>query len=69
VKPGNAFGKCVSKKASAETSAETRAETNAAKACRAERTTLGEAAFNTKYGKNRNDRNAFGKCVSQRARG
>lgn len=37
---------------------------NASRACRAEREALGAEAFNALYGTNRNDRNAFGKCVS-----
>jgi hypothetical protein len=41
---------------------------NAAKACKAER--AGDpAAFTTKYGTNKNGRNAYGKCVSAKARG
>jgi hypothetical protein len=41
---------------------------NRAKACKTERVTLGENAFATKYGTNRNGRNAFGKCVSGKNR-
>jgi hypothetical protein len=58
----NAFGKCVSgmvAKADDENEEET---TGAAKTCKAERVSLGVAAFNQKYG---NKKNAFGKCVSQ----
>jgi hypothetical protein len=42
---------------------------NAAKECRAERgsTDATREAFRAKYGTNANKRNAFGKCVSQRA--
>jgi hypothetical protein len=61
----NAFGKCVSgmaKKAEAE--AHEQAEENAAKKCKAERTSIGVTAFNAKYGTNKNKANAFGKCVS-----
>jgi hypothetical protein len=44
--------------------------TNAAKECRAERgsTPATREAFKAKYGTNESKRNAFGKCVSQRAR-
>ena len=44
---------------------------NAAKACDAERgdTTESRAAFAEKYGTGPNKRNAFGKCVSKKARG
>jgi hypothetical protein len=43
---------------------------NAAKECAAERGTTPESrqAFEQKYGTNRNKRNAFGKCVSSKAR-
>src|SRR3954451_12869165 len=43
---------------------------SAAQQCRAERGTTDatRAAFRTKYGKNHNGRNAFGKCVSKLAR-
>ncbi|MFO7571685.1 MAG: hypothetical protein R6W48_03690, partial [Gaiellaceae bacterium] len=37
------------------------AEQNAAKACKAERTSLGVEAFKTKYGTNANKANAFGR--------
>ena len=40
------------------------ADKNAAKACKAERATMGVQAFNEKYGTNANKKNAFGKCVS-----
>jgi hypothetical protein len=64
----NAFGKCVSSKAKSA-SAEARQNTlNAAKQCKAERSELGPAEFRAKYGKNANDRNAFGKCVSALAK-
>lgn len=70
-KGANAHGRCVSGKAKART-AETvaqqvRSDVNAAKACRAEQK-AGASAFATKYGTNRNKRNAFGKCVSARAK-
>jgi hypothetical protein len=61
----NAFGKCVSMKAQAETAAEQAATIKAAKACKAERTAMGAAAFKTKYG---GKANAFGKCVSKLTR-
>lgn len=43
---------------------------NAAKECRAERggTDATHEAFREKYGTNKTKRNAFGKCVSQKAR-
>lgn len=64
----NAFGKCVSSKAKSA-SDEARQDTlSAAKQCKSERSELGPAEFRAKYGKNANDRNAFGKCVSQLAK-
>lgn len=68
----NAFGKCVSKHAQA---AKTN-HTNAAKACKAEQA-MPEADFRAAhdgksfaefYGKNDNDKNAYGKCVSSKAK-
>jgi hypothetical protein len=71
----NAFGKCVSEKAHAAKLALNRRDRrliqdrkNAAKDCAAERRDIGRAAFALKYGTNHNRRNAFGKCVSQKAR-
>jgi hypothetical protein len=68
----NAMGKCVSKHARAAAAN----RTNAAKACKAEQA-LAEADFRAAhdgksfgefYGKNENDRNAYGKCVSSKAK-
>ena len=63
----NAFGKCVSRRARAEAAQRVAAGQNASKACKAERTQLGEAAFAAKYGSGKKGRNAHGKCVSQKA--
>jgi hypothetical protein len=60
----NAFGKCVSMTAQAETAAEQAATIKAAKTCKTERKTLGDAPFKAKYG---GKANAFGKCVSKLA--
>ncbi len=74
----NAFGKCVSQKAKAkraeqdaEDAAEAEARVDAAQTCDAERgaTAQSEKAFTDKYGTNGNKKNAFGKCVSQTAKG
>ena len=74
----NAFGKCVSQKAKAnkaeadaQDKKEQKAKLNAARQCRTERGTSEESikAFNDKYGTNANKKNAFGKCVSQKASG
>jgi hypothetical protein len=72
----NAFGKCVSQKAKAERAAEDAEDAedaadrkNAAEECDAERGDTKESrkSFEEKYGTNANNRNAFGKCVSQKA--
>jgi hypothetical protein len=67
----NAFGKCVSSKAKAETAetvaAQTAADVSAAKTCKAEQK-ADPAAFKAKYGTNKNKANAFGKCVSAKAK-
>ena len=55
------FGACVTAQA-VKQEANT---TNAAKTCKAERTSIGVAAFAAKYGTNKNKANAFGKCVSK----
>ena len=69
----NAFGKCVSQKAKeneAEADQQDRQDAaelrNAAKECDAEREADPEAFAD--YGTNANNRNAFGKCVSQKVR-
>lgn len=64
----NAFGKCVSEKAQAEAAAQQAATIKAAKACKAERKAMGDAAFKAEYGTNANKANAFGKCVSKHTR-
>lgn len=72
----NAFGKCVSQKAKAERAEQDEADAaqaeefkNAAEACDGERgdTSQTRKAFEDKYGTNANKKNAFGKCVSQKA--
>jgi len=60
----NAFGKCISSKAKTQEDTQQQATINAAKTCKAERASLGAAAFTKKYG---GHSNAFGKCVSQTA--
>ena len=63
----NAFGKCVSAKAKAAAAQDVQAVEAAAKACSTERA-ADPAAFKTKYGTNANKANAFGKCVSGKAK-
>jgi hypothetical protein len=67
-KGANALQRCIQAKLHAATSAQQQATIKAAKACKTERTTLGDAAFKAKYGTNANKSNAFGKCVSKLAK-
>jgi hypothetical protein len=62
----NAFGKCVSHRTQQNKATEKTAKSNAAKDCKAERK-ADPAAFQQKYGTGKNKKNAFGKCVSQKA--
>jgi hypothetical protein len=70
----DAFGKCVSSKVQATEAQLQQNLQNAAQQCRAERgdlsfaTTHDGKSFDDFYGTNRNQRNAFGKCVSQKAK-
>jgi len=64
----DAFGKCVSTVAGANQRAEQGGRINPAQTCRSIRSQLGKALFNKTYGKNANDQNAFGKCVSATAK-
>jgi hypothetical protein len=66
----DSFKACVKARARDEAKEEQSAHTNAAQDCREERGTTQESrdAFNAKYGKNGNMRNAFGKCVSETAK-
>ena len=73
---GNALGKCVSQHASQDTAADHAAEVKAAKTCKAELKLTAEQfaakypgkTFASKYGTNKNAKNAFGKCVSALAK-
>ena len=64
------FAACVKAHAADEAQEEQSAHTNASRECRTERGTTDETrdAFNEKYGTNGNKKNAFGKCVSQKAK-
>ncbi len=63
----NAFGNCVSIVASANAKVEQTGRLNPARTCSSIRSQLGKALFAKTYGKNANDKNAFGKCVSATA--
>jgi hypothetical protein len=67
-KDQNAFAHCVSIVAKAIRQAEQQGRMNPARTCRGIRAQLGTSLFHLSYGKNKNDRNAFGKCVSATAR-
>jgi hypothetical protein len=62
------FGECVSQTAKEAKAERKQAKTNASRECRAEREAAGVEAFREQYGTNANDKNAFGKCVSQKAK-
>jgi hypothetical protein len=70
----NAFGRCVSSKAKAAAAEQQAATINAARACRAEQrdssfaAAHGDKSFRDYYGTNANKSNAFGKCVSKKAK-
>ena len=70
----NSFGKCVSGKVNAAVPQQDENTENAAQQCRAERSDANFAAdhggksFTDFYGTNKNKKNAFGKCVSQKAK-
>src|ERR671911_2432607 len=59
----SALNRCIKSKLAAATAAEKQDVVNAARTCKAERKTLGDAAFKAKYGTNADKSNAFGKCV------
>jgi hypothetical protein len=63
----NSFGKCVSTKVHEALAQNGANLQNAAQLCRAERA-QGPDAFRDHYGTNKNKKNAFGKCVSQKAK-
>jgi hypothetical protein len=72
---GRAFGKCVSQQArenegeaDQQDQQDATAQKNAAKECATERESLGSDVFAEQYGTNANNKNAFGKCVSKKAR-
>lgn len=63
----DAFGNCVSTKAQAAAAARQQATLTAAQTCKGERA-ADPAAFRTKYGKNADRSDAFGRCVAQHAK-
>ena len=63
----NALNRCIQSKRVAESAADKAAVVNAARTCKAERKTIGDAAFKARYGTNDDKSNAFGKCVAKLA--
>ena len=63
----HSMSRCVRRRAAEEEKERGQAKSNAARDCKAERK-LDPEAFAEKYGANKNDRNAYGKCVSAKAR-
>jgi hypothetical protein len=70
VGPGKrgAFGQCVAEKRRAESRADRADIRNGVRACRGERDDWGTEAFRDEYGTGESGRNAFGRCVAQKAR-
>jgi len=66
-KGANALNRCVQAKQASARAAAKAAVVKASRSCRAERGSMGAAAFNAKYGTNADKSNAFGKCVSKLA--
>jgi len=63
----NAFGKCVSKRSAKTEDAAKAAKTNSAKECKALEA-ADAAGFKMTYGTGKNGSNAYGKCVSSKAK-
>jgi hypothetical protein len=63
----NALNRCIQAQRAAESAEDKQAVANAARKCKAERKTMGDAAFKAAYGTNADKSNAFGKCVSKLA--
>jgi len=63
----NALGNCVSRIANANSRVEQGGRVNPARTCGSIRSQLGKSLFSQTYGRNANDMNAFGKCVSATA--
>jgi hypothetical protein len=72
----NAYGKCVSNQAKNNAKDDQQAHSNAAKDCKAERAQSdadfsaahGGKTFSQQYGTGKNGKNAYGRCVSQKAK-
>ena len=63
----NALNRCIQSKRVAESAADKQAVLNAARKCKAERKSMGDAAFKAAYGTTADKSNAFGKCVAKLA--
>lgn len=63
----NALSRCIQAARAAESAADKAAVVSAARSCKGERKSMGDAAFRGKYGTNADRSNAFGRCVSKLA--
>jgi len=63
----NALNRCIQSKRVAESAEDKQAVANAARKCKAERKSMGDAPFKAKYGTTADKSNAFGRCVSKLA--
>ena len=61
----SALNRCIQSKRAAASAAEKADVVNAARTCKAQRKTMGDAAFKAAYGTNADKSNAFGKCVAK----
>ena len=64
---GAALARCIRAARSAESAEDKAAVVNAARTCKGERKSMGDAAFGAKYGTTADKSNAFGRCVSKLA--
>lgn len=63
----SSLNRCIQSKRAAESAAEKADVVAAAKTCKAQRKSMGDAVFKTTYGTNADKSNAFGKCVAKLA--
>jgi uncharacterized protein HemX len=64
----HSMSRCVRENAAEAAAERKEARSNASKECKAERAMIGDEAFGEKYGTNKKNRNAHGRCVSAKAR-
>jgi hypothetical protein len=64
----HSMSRCVREKAAEEEAEREQEIRNASQECKAERADIGREEFAEKYGTNKNNKNAHGKCVSAKVR-